>query len=123
MATRSYIGKVNQDQTISAIYCHWDGYPSNNGRILLHNYETEDKVDLLLSKGHLSILGESVNTSSYYEDDGNKFPMQVRDLSVLFNEGKNCWIEYYYLYDNGYWKCFDYDCEPISIVEAIKEAG
>lgn len=29
MATRSHIGFRNSDNTIDAVYCHWDGYPSN----------------------------------------------------------------------------------------------
>ena len=118
MATRSYIGKVNQDQTISSVYCHWDGYPSHNGKILLQNYETDDKVDSLLSKGDLSVLGETIDTCSFYQDGSIG---EYSNINMFFDRGKNCWIEYYYLYDNGYWKCFDYDCEPISIVEAIKE--
>jgi len=30
MATRSNIGIVNEDGSVTGIYCHWDGYPENN---------------------------------------------------------------------------------------------
>jgi hypothetical protein len=60
MATRSTIAKVEKDGSITAIYCHWDGYPSHNGKLLLDFYNEEGEVDLLLSNGSLSILGKSV---------------------------------------------------------------
>jgi len=56
MSTRSTISKVNQDGTITSIYCHWDGYYSNNGKLLLENYNDEKKIDELLSLGSLSSL-------------------------------------------------------------------
>ena len=28
MATRSAIGYINIDGTVTGTYCHWDGYPS-----------------------------------------------------------------------------------------------
>ena len=41
MATRSNIGIVNEDDSITAIYCHWDGYPEHNGKILLNHYNNK----------------------------------------------------------------------------------
>ncbi len=31
------------DGIIKSIYCHWDGYPSNNGKILLEHYNSQEK--------------------------------------------------------------------------------
>ena len=45
MATRSFIGKLNKDDSITGIYCHFDGYPEHAGRILIDNYLTEQQVD------------------------------------------------------------------------------
>ena len=42
MATRSVIGIVNLDKSITGIYCHYDGYPENNGKILLNHYTDAD---------------------------------------------------------------------------------
>jgi hypothetical protein len=56
MATRSNIGILNKDNTITSVYCHWDGYPSHNGKILLENYDTEEKVRELLKEGDISSL-------------------------------------------------------------------
>ena len=57
MATRSSIARKNEDGTVTAIYCHWDGYPSHNGRILENYYKVPLKLDTLLSLGDVSILG------------------------------------------------------------------
>ena len=44
MATRSIIAKLD-DKGVQAIYCHNDGYLSNNGKILDQHYANEVKVD------------------------------------------------------------------------------
>jgi len=58
MATRSRIGKLNDDGTVTSIYCHYDGYPEWTGRILDRHWSTPDKVDKLLSLGSTSGLDE-----------------------------------------------------------------
>ena len=51
MATRSVIavleakGIGGADDTIKAIYCHNDGYLSNNGKILDQHYRDEDNIN------------------------------------------------------------------------------
>lgn len=69
MATRSTIGIQNDDETIEAVYCHWDGYLEGVGKTLKENYNSEDKIRLLLSFGNISSLGEDVNSSLFYERD------------------------------------------------------
>jgi hypothetical protein len=44
MATRSRIGIELEDGVIESIYCHWDGYPENNGKILLEHYQDPNKI-------------------------------------------------------------------------------
>jgi len=58
MSTRSVIAFRDLNGTISSIYCHSDGYPSHNGKILQENYTTGKQVQELLKLGNLSILGE-----------------------------------------------------------------
>ena len=60
MATRSRIGIENEDGTVSSVYCHWDGYPSNNGRILVTHYTDREKVKELIALGSISALKENV---------------------------------------------------------------
>lgn len=61
MSTRSRIGMVNKDGSVTSIYCHFDGYPSNNGAILLKHYKTAKKVKELISLGSISSLHENVS--------------------------------------------------------------
>ena len=54
MGTRSLIGKQLKDGSILGVYCHWDGYPSYNGRMLRDNFDTADKVNKLIDGGDMS---------------------------------------------------------------------
>lgn len=57
MGTRSNIGIINPDDSVDMVYCHWDGYPSNNGNILLKNWSDTEAVRNLLRMGDISSLG------------------------------------------------------------------
>lgn len=61
MSTRSRIGMVQDDGKVISIYCHWDGYPSNNGAILLKHYTDKEKVARLISLGDISCLEAEVD--------------------------------------------------------------
>ena len=67
MATRSLIGKLNEDGTITNIYCHFDGYPERNGVILQEYYSTPFKVDQLLALGNLSVLSEQIGEKQDFD--------------------------------------------------------
>ena len=60
MSTRSNIGIINADGSVTSIYSHSDGYPSGVGKTLREHYNTEEKVRELLSLGDLSILGAEI---------------------------------------------------------------
>lgn len=60
MGTRGTIAIQNRDGTVTGIYTHWDGYLSNNGKILYHHYNTESRVRELLALGDLSGLGNEI---------------------------------------------------------------
>jgi hypothetical protein len=63
MATRSTIGYRTPEGRIVAVYCHWDGYPSNNGRILSESYTDVAKIAELISGGSISSLQAEVGTT------------------------------------------------------------
>lgn len=67
MATRSRIAiekkGVDGTQIVESIYCHWDGYPSNNGKILLEHYQDREKVEKLIALGDISSLAAEVEPS------------------------------------------------------------
>lgn len=56
MSTNSRIGIQDEDGTIRSIYCHWDGYPSCNGKTLYESYQDREKVMALIELGDLSAL-------------------------------------------------------------------
>lgn len=61
MSTRSWIAKQIGEDEYQIIYCHFDGYLTNNGAILLDHYNTPEKVDELLALGDISSLGAKLN--------------------------------------------------------------
>ena len=54
MATRSRIGLQLSDDSIVSVYCHYDGYPAHNGRVLRTHYDTIEKVRELIDGGDMS---------------------------------------------------------------------
>ena len=66
MSTRSRIGIIRtkdasgEPETVETIYCHWDGYPENNGAILAEHYTDAAKLDELLALGDVSYLGAEI---------------------------------------------------------------
>jgi hypothetical protein len=60
MGTRSKIAIENADGTVTAVYCHWDGYPEGNGKTLAEHYGHREKVQQLIDLGSLSSLDEFV---------------------------------------------------------------
>ena len=82
MATRSNIGILNEDGTITAIYCHWDGYPEGVGTTLVNHYQDEDKVRELLSLGSISILAPIVAPPNPNGDIDNE---KMRAIAERFN--------------------------------------
>lgn len=64
MATRSTIEIKTRSGKTHLIFCHWDGYPSNNGRILLNYYRSAKKVKELISMGNLSSLERYIHPKS-----------------------------------------------------------
>lgn len=97
MSTRSFIGKLNQDNTVDYIYTHWDGYCACNGFLLLSYVNSEKEVNNLLSKGDMSSLvwleDKSIEISLYNN------PAKNVPLTDFLNTREHWNIEYFYLYD------------------------
>jgi hypothetical protein len=60
MGTRSTIALEFADGTVEQVYCHWDGYLSNNGKILVEHYLNPFKLKQLLALGGFSSLCATV---------------------------------------------------------------
>ena len=64
MGTRSTIAIEFADGTVSQVYCHWDGYLSNNGKILAAHYMDPFKVRALVDLGGFSSLETTVEATA-----------------------------------------------------------
>jgi hypothetical protein len=119
MATRSHIGMLQENGEIQFIYCHWDGYPSHNGQILLDHYQDEEKVKSLLELGSISVLAPRVHPD---EGEEHNFKSQVEGVVVAYHRDrgeeksptkicysekgyvrKGEWVDYQYLFKEGKW--------------------
>ena len=102
MAIRSFIGKVNPDNTITAIYCHYDGYPEGVGAMLHYYYYDSDIVNALLAGGDISQLEPCIE-----RPDGHSFKTPVPGHTV------------FYMRDRG----DDSPASTYSSIEAFKDAA
>ena len=57
MSTRAHIVKKLDNGKYIGIYHHSDGYPEYLGELLLNYYDTEEKLDKLISLGDMSFAG------------------------------------------------------------------
>lgn len=129
MATRSHIGKLNLDGTIDYIYCHWNGYPSGNGLILIKHYTTIDKVNQLLELGNLSVLNKEIGEKQDFNDRSthnenwclaygrDRGESNISKRNATYNDliGDDN-VDYLYVFDGDYWECYDtYTKEPINL--------
>lgn len=125
MGTRSTIALEYADGTVGQIYCHWDGYLSNNGMILDINYMDPFKVRELLNGGDMSSLSDRVEGCEFYSARGEVCPQRMyKDIIEYFAEGQQ--EEYdYILRDsaaNGgatwFVRCYATDGEWVTLAEA-----
>lgn len=85
MATRGYIGKPNADGTITAIYTHWDSYPTNNGKLILEHYNSEAACDEFIKNGSLSSMHERMAPK---EGEEHSFDKPVEDINVFYHRDR-----------------------------------
>jgi hypothetical protein len=67
MATRSTIALEYADGTVQQVYCHWDGYLENNGKILREHYMDPFKLQRLIELGSLSSLGPNIGDQHEFD--------------------------------------------------------
>lgn len=136
MGTRSTIALEFADNSVSQVYCHWDGYLDNNGKILAEDYADPFKVRELLDLGGFSSLRETVAETAegaYTQRGEDKDVNRYMDVDEYFEECQQ--EEYDYLMRNingtGVWfvRCYATDGKWVTLVEAeamqkrMEEAG
>ena len=117
MGTRSRIGIQLKNNSIVSVYCHWDGYPEFNGRILRDHYDTVEKVRDLIDGGNISALHTNAGWSNetlpevgplYYTSRGESIednaPRYDDDIFDFLKKENN--EEYAYIFSvNNKWVC------------------
>ena len=116
MGTRSRIGIELSDASILSVYCHYDGYPSFNGKVLREFYDTKEKASQLINGGNMSCtwtnagwknetLPESgpLHYTSRGESIEDNAPRLDKDMEEFFTDNE----EYSYIFRNGQWFAYD----------------
>lgn len=144
MATRSTIAMEQPDGKVMQVYCHWDGYLDNNGRILQEHYTDRAKVLALMLLGDISSLrteiGQAHDFDARYADSDPKAEWTVaygRDRGEsgtdarVFKDFKDYadnhqYEEYEYIFrsdDRWYVSQYGREYEPLdAAIEALQEA-
>jgi hypothetical protein len=153
MATRSTIALEFADGTVQQVYCHWDGYLSNNGVLLQNNYSDPFKLRELIDLGDISSLGKVVGTKHDFsrldtEMPEDEYERLYGDMTTFYGrdrgeagtgakkfkdfadyEANFVHEEYaYILRNNGLWyvKQYSKDFEPLVVAiskERLEEAA
>ena len=120
MSTRSRIGIVELDGKVKSIYCHHDGYPSYNGRVLKESYSTPERIEKLMALGNISSLGDYLDENEAkgqtdkevvcaycrdykedYESNAPKMADSVDDFMDFVVKAVD--YDYVYLFKDGKW--------------------
>jgi len=125
MGTRSRIGVMHGDK-LKSVYCHWDGYLSNNGKILQAHYDSA-KANHLVSLGDISSLRPEigvVHPFSTWDTDMSpaEYEAQFANMTTFYGRdrdetgvdftvdqsydeflSKDYDYEYYYIMNDGVW--------------------
>lgn len=125
MSTRSYICMEVGDNRYKTIYCHFDGYPDYNGKMLLEYYDDRVRVEKLLELGDLSSLGKKIDPDPnlphsfdyherqedvcvFYGRDRGDEGAAARIMTMEELDDPENWTEYVYIFNrDGEWKYFE----------------
>ena len=101
MGTRSNIAYQKENGEVVAMYCHYDGYPEYNGRILQQHYSTEEKARALVDNGYQSGLKPTILEMN--EERVHQHPPTIYRSMYGFLVDVNFDIEWIYLFKSGLW--------------------
>lgn len=121
MSTRSLVGILNSDNSVDAVYCHFDGYLSGVGAMLADNYKDEAKIRKLLNLNrYLASIRKYVDKDDMpdpkdpnsdditivLDDDEPNNPYHYNTVKDYIDDHGNRDTEYCYLYKDNEWKVF-----------------
>ena len=93
MGTRSTIALEFADGTVEQVYCHWDGYLSNNGRILQEHYSDPFVLRDLIDLGDISSLKPTIGTQHAFSRlevpmDGEAYDKLYGDMTTFYGRDR-----------------------------------
>ena len=129
MATRSTIALEFADGTVQQVYCHWDGYLSNNGVLLRDHYTNPFILRDLIDLGDISSLKPTIGTKHAFSQfevpmDGEAYDKLYGNMTTFYgrdrgeagcewqvahtfeeflDQADGCGAEFYYVMKDGVW--------------------
>ena len=88
MSTRSRIGILKKDGSITSIYCHLDGYPEWVGEKLYKKYNSLDRIERLISLGNISHLEDNLEPDPEQEHSFGHDTEQ-KNVVVAYHRDRN----------------------------------
>ena len=138
MATRSAIGMVEYDGSVTSIYCHWNGSPEYNGHLLRKHWDDVYLIEQLMTLGDLSVLGMELGEKQDFEQPTSKnwclaygrdrgqpgavAKSYVNAKAFIDNATGDYGTDYIYLFHNDMWSCWDYEGKHINLHDMNVEA-
>jgi hypothetical protein len=103
MSTNSTIW-VQKEDHLEGIFCYWDGYISNNGKILYENYRDEESLQKLIDRGHIESLRETLEETKFYaKEDLLNIPPFKDHFAKDIEETKTFAKDFNYIFKDGRW--------------------
>lgn len=99
MSTRSFIGFDNGIR-LEGNYCHYDGYPSHVGKILVQHHNSYKAMQDLVKGSQIRNFDHDGTVCRF--GDGDPGVEYANSVVEIMNSG----YDYAYLFSNGEWKCF-----------------
>lgn len=103
MGTSSMIAIKNEDGSVTASYCHYDGYVGYNGMMLKECYNTQELASAVANSGYVSALNEDLQDS--IDKSANVDNPVVYECSdeYLLTGWEYCGAQFLYLWDGEQW--------------------
>ena len=104
MATRSMIAIFNTDGSVTASYCHYDGYIDGVGATLEEHYSDPTLARAVAECGYLSALEPDLDASLAAAVHKNQASVPYESVDQYLKNGADyAGAEYLYLFDGEAW--------------------
>ena len=104
MATRSLIGIYDkEDGTVTASYCHYDGYLTGVGATLVKSYNNEWDAANVACGGYISSLESDYESSKQKSANSDEAVNYASVSEYIANGFDDVGADYIYLFDGEAW--------------------